>query len=86
MNLMNAAIRRELRVAFSPRAQPVWFRVLKWICMLVSVVLFHDRSWFWWCFAVVAVAAMLSHLLYRWKTNVWTRPWGGWNDLAAGRD
>jgi len=86
MSLMKAAIRREFRVAFSPRAQPVWFRVLKWACILVGVVLFHDRSWFWWCLAVLAVTAMLLHLLYRWKTKVWTRPWGGWNDLAAGRD
>ena len=60
---MNAAIRREFRVAFSRRAQPAWFRIVKWTCILIGVAFFHDRAWFWW-----------------------TRAWGGWNDLEAGRD
>jgi hypothetical protein len=86
MNALTTAVRREFRVAFSPRAQPVWFRVLKWTSILVGIVWFHDRSWFWSCLAVLTLAAMLLHLLYRWKTKVWTRPWGGWNDLTAARD
>ena len=86
MNALKTALRRECRVAFSRRAQPVWFRIVKWICILVSVALFHDRRWFWWTFAGLFLVAMLVHLLYRWRTKVWTRAWGGWNDLAAGRD
>jgi hypothetical protein len=43
-------LKREMRVAFSRKAQPIWFRVVKW------------------------------------KTKGWTQPWGGWNDLDAGRD
>lgn len=85
MNTINAAIRRELRVACSRRAQPVWFRIVKWTCLLVSVLLFHDRTWFWWMVASLATAAMLMHFFYRWKTKVWTRAWGGWKDLEAGR-
>jgi len=86
MSTLNVAIRRELRVAFSPRAQPVWFRVLKWMCILVGAALFHHTSWFWWCLAVLAAVGAPVHLLYRCKTKVWTRAWGGWNELAAGRD
>ena len=51
MNALNSAIRRELRIAFSPRAQPVWFRVIKWTCILAGAVLFHDQGWFWWTLA-----------------------------------
>jgi hypothetical protein len=32
------------------------------------------------------LAALAVHFLYRWKTRAWTRAWGGWKDLAAGRD
>ena len=42
-------MRREVRVAFSRRAQPVWFRVAKWIVAIgMSVLLWRTRSfWFW---------------------------------------
>ncbi|MEO6588482.1 MAG: hypothetical protein ABIP06_04050 [Pyrinomonadaceae bacterium] len=80
------AVRRELRVAFSRRAQPVWFRILKWTCILTGVSLLHDRPWFWWTLAGLAGLGTLVHFLYRRKTRTWTRAWGGWNDLEAGRD
>ena len=86
MRTFRAAVRRELRVAFSRRAQPVWFRIVKWTCILVGVAWFHDRNWFWWTLAGLAAAGMLVHFCYRWKTKTWTRSWGGWNDLEAGRD
>lgn len=86
MNSLNSNIRREFRVAFSRRGQPVWFRIVKWACIAIGIVLFHDRRWFWWTFASLATAAILLHLLYRWKTKTWTRAWGGWNDLTAGRE
>ena len=86
MNTFSAAVRRECRVAFSPRAQPVWFRIVKWTCILAGIALFHNRRWFWWTFAGLAVASFSLHFFYRWKTKTWTRPWGGWNDLDAGRD
>ena len=86
MKALNPAIRRELRVAFSRHAQPVWFRVVKWTCLLAGAIVFHDQSWFWWTLAGLAAAGTLLHFFYRWKTKSWTRAWGGWNDLAAGRD
>lgn len=86
MNKLNIALRRELGAATSPRAQPIWFRVVKWLCILVGVALFHDRSWFWWTLLGLTVIAFSMHFRYRWKTRAWTRAWGGWNDLAAGSD
>jgi hypothetical protein len=26
------------------------------------------------------------HFFYRWKTQGWTRAWGGWDDLPSGRE
>jgi hypothetical protein len=86
MNTLSTAIRREFRVAFSRRAQPVWFRIVKWTCILTGVALFHDRRWFWLTLAGLALAGCCVHILYRCKTKTWTRAWGGWNDLPAGRD
>lgn len=76
-------IERELRVAFSKHAQPVGFRVVKWIVMLLLVYWFHDARYFWKWVGVIAVVALAVHFFYRWKTRGWTRPWGGWKDLAA---
>lgn len=86
MNPFTVALRREMRVAFSPRAQPAWFRLIKWTCILAGVAWFHDRRWFWGTLAGLAAAGTWLHFFYRWKTKTWTRAWGGWNDLAAGRD
>jgi len=86
MNTVSTAIRRECRVAFSRRAQPVWFRIVKWTCILTSVALFHGQRWFWWTLAGLVLAGCCMHIFYRCKTKIWTCTWGGWNDLAAGRD
>jgi hypothetical protein len=86
MNTLSLALRREMRVAFSRRAQPVWFRIVKWSGILVAAAWLHDQRWFWWTLAGLAVAGAVLHLFYRWQTRSWTRAWGGWNDLEAGRD
>jgi hypothetical protein len=82
---MRAMMKRELRVAFSRRAQPMWFRVAKWVVFAVLVMLFWRRPTFWWIAAAAFVAGMGLHLFYRYKTRGWTRAWGGWDDLQAGR-
>ena len=86
MSTLTHTLRREARVAFSRKAQPVWFRITKWVFLLAVIVLFHDRPWFYWALAGMTVAAFLAHFLYRWKTKTWTRAWGGWKDLDAGRN
>lgn len=86
MKTLAHTLRREARVAFSLKAQPLWFRIFKWTFLLVSVALFCDRRWFWWTLACLLAAGLSLHFFYRWKTKTWTRTWGGWNDLAASRD
>ena len=77
------AIRREVQVAFSPRAQPWWFRLIKWSVLIAVTARYRRRSWFPYVVVLASTGGILLHLFYRWKTQGWTRPWGGWNDVAA---
>ena len=84
---MGSAAKRELRVALSRRAQPVWFRMLKWVIAIgVSLALWRTPS-FWWWIAGATGFSLAVHFLWRWKTKGWTQAWGGWDDVqGAGRD
>ena len=75
-----------MRVATSLKAQPAWFRVLKWIVLLAVGVLLWGTPHFWWIVAGGAALGIAIHLLWRWKTKGWTRPWLGWNDLETAND
>lgn len=86
MSPFRTALRREIRVAFSRRAQPAWFRLVKWVVILVTLARWYDRPAYWWTVLVLLIPSLGLHLLYRHQTRAWTRPWGGWDDLAAGRD
>ena len=83
MNTFTALVRREFRVALSPKAQPIWFRVLKWTALIAFTVRYHGTPWFWPTVAVALAAALILHFFYRWKTCGWTRSWGGWNDVSS---
>jgi hypothetical protein len=76
-------IRRELRVAFSPRVQPWWFRLVKWSVIIAAIVRYRQRRWFSYTVDGTLVAALSLHFFYRWKTQGWQRPWGGWDDVTA---
>jgi hypothetical protein len=78
-------IESELRVAFSRKAQPVWFRIVKWVVFLSVARRLRATKWFRVWIAGAALAGLAVHLTYRWKTRGWTRPWGGWKDVEAGR-
>ena len=84
---MHETIKRQLRVAFSKKPQPVWFRTVKWTVFLgVSGLLLRARrAWFWSWLLSATLAGVTVHTIWRWKTEGWTRPWGGWHDLEAGR-
>ena len=77
------AVQRELQVAFSPHAQPCWFRLIKWSVLIVVTARYRQR----WCFPYLVVFALSGgisvHLFYRWKTQGWTHAWGGWDDVTA---
>jgi len=78
-------LKREARVALSKKAQPVWFRVAKWTALVVFGLLFWRSRYFWWTLLGLLIVALVLHFIWRWKTKGWTQPWGGWNDLDAGR-
>jgi hypothetical protein len=80
-----SAWKREVRVAFSLKAQPVWFRVLKWAVFIVLGALFWRSPLFWYCVLGVFALAVVLHMFWRRKTKGWTQAWGGWDDLEAGR-
>jgi hypothetical protein len=84
MSIKNA-IRRELRVAFSRSAQPVWFRIAKWILAIGISMLLWTTPYFWlWILGALGLG-LTVHLVWRWKTKGWTRPWGGWEDVEAAK-
>jgi hypothetical protein len=76
-------IQRELRVAFSPRAQPWWFRLIKWSLLILTTVRYRQRWWFRYSIGFAVIGSIALHLLYRWKTQGWQRAWGGWSDLTT---
>ena len=81
-------VKRELRVAFSRHAQPVWFRITKWIVFLGGARWLYRRTdhnprVFWRWVLGAPLAGLLLHSVYRYKTRGWTQPWGGWNDVAT---
>jgi hypothetical protein len=76
-------LKREARVAFSLRAQPLWFRLAKWIVLLGLAQRARTQPMLWRWLLGMGVAGLGLHMFYRAKTHGWTRPWGGWNDLAA---
>ncbi len=78
-----SALKREMRVALSRRAQPVWFRVLKWTIIIGLAATFWRHPYFWrWVLGLLALSLTL-HFTWRWKTKAWTQPWGGWDDVET---
>jgi hypothetical protein len=77
------SIERELQVAFSPRAQPVWFRLIKWSIFIGITARYRQRPWFPYVAGFGLLGGLALHLFYRKKTENWTRAWGGWNDLTV---
>jgi hypothetical protein len=76
-------LQREVQVAFSPRAQPHWFRLIKWSIIIVATARYRQRAWFPYVVSSTLIIALSLHFFYRWKTQGWTRAWGGWDDVAA---
>ncbi|MFZ4621146.1 MAG: hypothetical protein ACOYNS_11350 [Bacteroidota bacterium] len=75
----NDIIRRELEVAFSRHAQPIWFRITKWSVIMTAAVYFRKSEYFIQFILIFFLSGIMLHLLWRYKTKGWTQSWLGWN-------
>ena len=57
------ALKRELRVALSRRAQPLGFRLLKWATIITVAVMFWGHPYFWWWVLGLVALALTLHFL-----------------------
>ena len=75
---LNKIVKREFQVAFSKDAQPVWFRILKYM-IIGSLMYFFWNTLFLWIFMIVLFILGLGlHMWYRYKTEGWTKSYGMW--------
>ena len=70
-------VKRELEVAFSKNAQPTWLRVLKYVVLGCFIYFFWNSNLFWIILTVVFILSLLLHFWYRFKTEGWTKSYGG---------
>jgi len=71
--------KRELEVAFSKHAQPLWLRVLKYTAIVCYFYFFWGTDWLWIVFSITMFLGLALHLWYRYKTKGWTKSFGGWD-------
>lgn len=73
------ALKRELEVAFSKHAQPVWFRIVKYMIIITLVYFLWGSRWLWITLLILLGPSVALHLWYRHKTEGWTKSYGGWD-------
>jgi hypothetical protein len=82
---LSGTLRTELRVVLSKDRSPLSLRIAKWALFLYIARRLYGTRWFRvWVYGL-PVVGLATHLLYRRKTHGWTRSWGGWSDVEAGR-
>jgi len=72
-------LQREFEVAFSKNAQPAWFRVVKYLVLGCFIYFFWRSDLFWIILTVVFILSLIVHFWYRFKTEGWTKSYGGWD-------
>lgn len=72
-------LKRECEVAFSKNAQPMWLRIFKYAALGCFIYFFWNSALFWIILIVVFILALLLHFWYRFKTEAWTKSYGGWD-------
>ena len=80
--MMNKTLKRELEVVFSKNAQPIWFRITKWVVYIGLAYLLYGTNWFWAWVVGLPVVGLVMHFVFRWKTKGWTKSWGRWKTRA----
>jgi hypothetical protein len=82
---LSETLHKELWVVISGNRSPLPFRIAKWAVFLSIMWRLYGTRWFWAWVLGLPAAGLATHLLYRHMTHGWTRPWGGWKDVEAGR-
>jgi hypothetical protein len=71
-------IKREFEVAFAKNAQPAWKRILKYLILGFIIYLFWGKGVLAYILIPLFIIALAIHFWYRFKTNAWTKSFGGW--------
>lgn len=75
---MHPLLKRELEVAFSKDAQPVWFRIVKYIALGFMFYFLWGSLWLWIILVSMLLVGGFVHFWYRHKTEGWTKSYGMW--------
>lgn len=71
-------IKREFEVAFSKDAQPIWFRIVKYILLSGLFYFLWGTKLLWVILLVLLVVGTVLHFWFRYKTEGWTKSYGLW--------
>lgn len=72
------AVKREFEVAFSKQAQPIWFRIVKYLVLVFIAWVFWESDLLGTIFISLFTAGLCLHFWYRYKTHAWTKSYGLW--------
>lgn len=71
-------IKREIQVAFAKDAQPIWFRIVKYILLGAMFYFLWGTRLLWVILAALFVFGAALHFWFRYKTHAWTKTYGPW--------
>ncbi len=71
-------IKRELEVAFSKDAQPVLFRIVKYVLLFILFYFLWGTELLWIILLSMVVVGTSLHFWFRYKTQGWTKSYGMW--------
>ncbi|MBK8244126.1 MAG: hypothetical protein IPK88_11930 [Saprospiraceae bacterium] len=70
---------REFEVAFSRSAQPLWFRLIKYLILGSLILCFWKSQLFLKIIAIIFILSLTVHFWVRYKTKAWTQSYGLWD-------
>lgn len=72
-------IRKEIEIAFSKYAQPLWFRIIKYLLLGIFIYFFWGSKIIWAILFVTSMLSLAVHFWFRHKTNRWTKSYWLWD-------
>jgi len=75
---LSPILKREFEVAFSKDAQPVWFRIVKYILLGALVYFLWGKNLLWIILVSLFVFGAALHFWFRHKTSGWTKSYRMW--------